>query len=101
MWATDKFRIFRIFVIDVQINCEDVTLMSNSIEEKEVCFDVAKTDHSYFGLYNMVKHTLIYFPSSILIYFCSWTVIYFWLYSDIQGGQMLDFDILPGNQVAL
>ena len=29
---------------DVKITCEDQTIMSNSIEEKEVCFDVAKTE---------------------------------------------------------
>ena len=40
---TDAFSLLFSF-IDVQINCKDETIMSNSIEEKEVCFDVAKTE---------------------------------------------------------
>ena len=40
---TDAFFLLFSF-IDVQINCKDETIMSNSIEEKEVCFDVAKTE---------------------------------------------------------
>lgn len=40
----DEVLLAEICTPDVQITCKEETLMSNSIEEKEVCFDVAKTE---------------------------------------------------------
>jgi len=40
----DEVLLAEICTPDVQITCKDETIMSNSIEEKEVCFDVAKTE---------------------------------------------------------
>ena len=46
MWGILIFSNLYLHLIhaDVKITCEDQTIMSNSIEEKEVCFDVAKTE---------------------------------------------------------
>ena len=46
MWGIVIFSNLYLHLIhaDVKITCEDQTIMSNSIEEKEVCFDVAKTE---------------------------------------------------------